>query len=151
MINIKETLKKPSVALQMMMDGLIEQSKREDFEIDMHDFGRSDGTKMCYGCAATCAIQKIAGKNLTVGNIAYSTDRAKYLGFRHNELRIFEDAIDQARKGDLYTLFEFFYSSDYLDDINIYQDRIYLRNAEDWEDKIPEIKRLIADLQKSGY
>ena len=111
MESIRELIQsKPSIALQAMVDGLREQSKRKNFKVDMRTFGEGkylNNPVMCYGCAATCTLQKIAGKNLTVDNINVNLDRAQFLKFELTELRRFEFAICDASIGLLYGLFYF--------------------------------------------
>lgn len=46
--SIKELAPKPSDAIKAMIDGLINQNQRDDFEIEMRTFGAS-GMNMCYG------------------------------------------------------------------------------------------------------
>ncbi len=52
---------RPSNAVWAMVLGIDGALARDDFTIDMGTFGESyDG--MCYGCAATCALQQITEK-----------------------------------------------------------------------------------------
>lgn len=92
------TENKPSNAIFAMIEGLKEQSEREDFRIKMLTFGTSNGD-YCFGCAATCTIQKISKINLTIENINTKEERANALGFNLDELTIFEDCIDNLRNG----------------------------------------------------
>ena len=143
MESIKQLIQnKPSIALQAMVDGLKEQSKRKDFKIRMTTFGESNN-KFCYGCAATCTLQKIAGKDLTADNIGLTNDRATFLKFDPIELKSFELAIDEAREGCLYELFNFCGTA-VLNKISYYGFRL---KTDDWEEQLPIVEKLIKELQ----
>jgi len=145
MESIKELIQsKPSIALQAMVDGLREQSKRKDFEIRMSTFGHSDN-KYCYGCAATCAIQKIANKNLSRENIIVYGQRAKFLNFDPIELNSFELAIDDARIGYLNRLFNFCGTAAALNKLSYYG--LFELSTNDWEEQLPKVELLIKELQ----
>lgn len=147
MINIKETIKLPSTALQMMVDGIKEQSKRTDFIINMSTYGDADNNGICYGCAATCTIQKIAARSISINYIGSVGLRAYDLGFDEDELRWFEDAIDDARAGELGNLFNFFgLEGDH--DLN-YDDRFFLSNNS-FECQLPYVESLIDELKENG-
>jgi hypothetical protein len=96
-------------AVQAMIDGLIKQSKREDFKIDMGSFGDSEiedftGKVICFGCAATCAVQEITKKNLTAKHMV-ETKRAAFLKLVYDDMDYFEIGINELRNGgDLYHL-----------------------------------------------
>lgn len=138
---------KPSIALQMMIEGLQEQSKRKNFKIAMGTFGSSDYEYTCYGCAATCTIQKMAKKNFTHELITQGTDRAKFINADLDELSRFELAIDLSRKGMLYYLFQFCKipkkNIDVLESTYDY----YLGN-DNWKEEIPKVKKVISILKK---
>jgi hypothetical protein len=100
MRNIKEY--KLWEVTQAMIDGLINQSKRDDFQIKMHTFGNSDGL-VCFGCAATCTIQQLSNFNFKhpfeINNVSrrYETIDNKSLFKDIKELNTFEMAIDNFR------------------------------------------------------
>lgn len=54
---------------------------------------------ICYGCAATNTICKIAGKTFDPSNIGSRTKRADFLNANFDFLEIFENAIDYLRRG----------------------------------------------------
>jgi hypothetical protein len=148
MINIKETLKKPSAALRAMVDGLNEQSQRADFGIDMDTFGQYDSkSKKCFGCAATCAIQHIAKKDISSLDIENVCDRARILSFNEGELSYFEATIDNARVGYTRPLFDFFnMGSEYS---GKFDDQFCLSSYY-WKDEIPKVEKLISELEAVG-
>ena len=174
LINIHETVKLPSTALQYMVDGLLRQSKRDDFIIDMATFGKIDtllfnevaedkafyvGKKYCFGCAATCTLQEIANKNIIPNDIAIARNfnRSKYLGFNVEEMLTFESAIDEFRiDGSLEGLFGFFYtgpegsfqlvSLDWLEEIP----QVSLTDNT-WEAQLLEVYKIIDILKSKGF
>jgi hypothetical protein len=103
MINILTAINsKPSTAIWATLQGLETQSLRDDYKTNMKTYGVYDMvSKVCYGCAATAAIQEIAGVNLDRTNIETVEERALALGFDIKELTAFEEAIDGARAGRL--------------------------------------------------
>lgn len=171
-MKIRDIVTKPSEALQAMVDGLKEQDEREDFEIDMDVWGMVRN-KMCFGCAATCAIQKIAGKNLnhdipkeymdkSTGEIRAVHLHEEILGLETTqEATDFECAINNARKGKLPLLFKFFdiYPVDYMTYAKyktltcIYDDKNNLMSMEtnNWRKFIPFVEKKIMQLQEAGY
>lgn len=94
-------------AVEAMLTGLSEQSKRTDFKINMATFGRSDH-KVCFGCAATCTIQQLAGVNFTVSNIQDVGDRAYATQTDLYDLSNFETAINELREGMISPLVNYF-------------------------------------------
>jgi hypothetical protein len=139
---------RPSQALQAMLDGLYEQYNRHDFRIDMRVYGAGDGG-VCYGCASTCTLQKLAGKDFTTATIDTRDSRAAVLAVDANDLYIFEHAMDHARKGGCGLLFDFFeiprpITSDLL------SFPFYLTSG-NWQDQVPSVRRAISLLQESGY
>jgi len=151
MINIKETLKVPSAALQAMVDGLREQDERKDFKVDMGTFGaplfsaRRGRADICLGCAATCTVQKIAGKNLTADIISHREYRAEVLGFDHTEFAAFERAMDQTRCGSVTELFDFFVVPQAKD----VRPSFRLLNGT-WRGQLRKVEAYIKELQAQG-
>lgn len=149
MRKITDIISKPSEALQAMVDGLLEQDKRPDFEVNMSTFGdHNEDERMCYGCAAACAIQKLAGKNLDAESIFDLYARAGGLGISTKSLDVFETAIDIARQGGLINLFHFF---------NIYDVPLRLRlggwslQTHNWREQLPVVIGFIEKLKKEGF
>lgn len=149
MKSIKELAPKPSDALQAMVDGLLAQSKREDFKIEMESYGEiNDHGTICFGCAATCAIQQIAMKNLPIRyEIERRSFRAEYLELGYRELAFFERAINFARIGDLFFIFQFYNLEKEFD--NIFNGSYFLDN-DNWKDELPKVEKLIAELKSKG-
>lgn len=141
---IKDIVTTPSAALQAMIDGLAEQSKRPDFEIDMRSFGRSWGG-ICFGCAATCAIQKIGGKNLTE---KYIRDRAEFFGFGYGDMEFFEAAIDNSRAFNFTHLF-IYYSKEKPDFLLDYNANKCMTTA-NWQELIPTFQEIVDRLKSEG-
>ncbi len=148
MIDIKEKIEsKPSKALEFMVNGLIKHDKRNDFKVDMSTFGHYNiDDQMCYGCAATCAIQEITGMNLTKKTIDtnnfYKNDSVSV-----KQKEYFENAINNARVGLLDTLFEFckkkrYYKEEY--------DWMCIITTDNWKQELPKVKKLIKELKSKG-
>lgn len=150
MKKIKQYIKLPSEALRAMVDGLTEQSKRPDFEIDMGSFGEwsdLDGKPVCFGCAATCTIQKITGHNFGLDEIGDREDRAKALKDSEEDLHDFEHAMDSARNGYLSKLFEYFGYRCPEDFVGVEYD---LKNY-NWQGQLSLVEDVILRLQEEGY
>lgn len=150
-ISIIDKIKgKPSNALRYMVQGLLEQSKRKRFVIEMSTFGRQgyvDNTTICMGCAATCTIQKIANKNIPLKKIDATHARAASLRLDVIEVIDFESAIDGARCGNLFELFRFCKRGKVHR--TQYDNKFYLDN-EDWKNDIPKVRKLIKKLKSKG-
>ncbi len=141
---------KPSEAIALAVKGLREMPKEGEFEIDMDTFGSREGA-VCVGCAATCAIMEIYGREDVLRMLRERYGRTpgqilnNYGGFNFNS---FEDAISQARIGYLGQLFTFFglEISGGLDkdqDINL--------SSEDWQEELPKFEALGLRLAAMGY
>ena len=109
-------ISKPSEAIRAMIEGLKENSDREDFKIDMGSFGKTDESNICFGCAATCTLQKLSGVKFTKENI-FRADRRTIAINRHlsegdiilsKQLFNFESAIDGLRTGCYIDIIYFF-------------------------------------------
>jgi hypothetical protein len=73
-------------------------------KIDMETFGgvfKEGNKKVCFGCAATNTICKIAKKKFNTRNITERETRASYIKSDRNFLYCFEWAIDGLRKGNI--------------------------------------------------
>lgn len=140
----------PSIALQMMLDGLLKQSRRRNFRIAMTTFGNQDiihDKLICLGCAATCTIQQITNHNFTPEEIYSTGKRAKALGFDEYDLEVFERAMNDARQGDLVSLFSYCGKMSYLRPL--FQNRFIL-HTQDWKNQVPNISELIHILKAKG-
>lgn len=99
---------KPSLALQYAIDGIYKQSKRPDFIVAMYTYGDYDPDRdLCFGCAATCAIQEIANINFNSETIYDHHTRAMSVHCSDDQLQTFELAIDKARVGHFNLLSRF--------------------------------------------
>ena len=96
------TTKIKSLTPYELIDAMIQGLKNPSCQIDMRSFGHEiDG--ICFGCAATNAIQYLSGKKFTPDNIDGTYNRAEYLKLDKGVLNSFEFAIDHLRCGSIYT------------------------------------------------
>lgn len=153
---IRNIISKPSEALQAMVDGLLKYSKRKNFRIRMSTFGSIDHAPgnineyICYGCAATCALQQIANKDLNCGtNIGNQEVRARQLGFSIKDENEFEEAMDIARRGNTIDLFYYFRLAPPNNNNLVHPS--YGLQTSDWREQIPEVRRHIRALKAAGY
>ena len=149
MKTFKDLLPETSDAVQAMYEGLLTQSKRKDFEIDMDSFGKSNG-KICFGCAATCAVQQATGINLTPASINTLKDRTTKLKIDYEDLHSFEHAIDMFRKGYSELLFYYYGFKNCKELGEKYKPNFYLFD-DDWEEQMPLVKDYIERLRTAGY
>ena len=102
MKSMKDFCPKASDAIQAMLDGLQELPSPK-FEVAMFTFGDAyyNGSSgcVCYGCAATCAVQKATDTLFDYDSIHKRTARAKAVEVDEADLRRFETAIDKFRCG----------------------------------------------------
>lgn len=145
--------KLPSIAVQAMIDGIDHALTLPNFRINMTTYLERKG-KICYGCAATCAVLNLVGfdylnkKQIPVGFTMLSEefeDLKKWNGF--------EGAIDDLRLGDIVCFFEYFdiyLSYEQLDEFSegmvIMKDKV---SRSKWEKKFkPYYLELITKLKK---
>lgn len=154
---IKDLISKPSEALEVMVQGLLNQDKREDFKVNMGtfwddnipQFGDAPKVIICFGCAATCFLQEIAKVNLTY-DPAYPKSgiyRHTSMGLDPREADSFEDAIDMARGGELRDLFDLF---GVLDKWRRVFDNRFCLTTPTWKNDLPLVNSLIDDLKSEG-
>lgn len=96
-------------AIEAMLIGLETQDKRNDFRIDMESFlgvcENFHAPAVCFGCAATCAVQQLSGFSFNVDNFDSVCDyssfrkRTKLLNADTDDLRRFEIAMNELRLG----------------------------------------------------
>lgn len=158
MKTIFELAPKPSDAIKAMWQGLIEQSKREDFVINMQSFGGySTFQGICFGCAATCSIQQLSGVNFEMSNshsIVDVSKRSKLLKIEMDSLNRFEACIDEFRNGDLTYLLDFY---DRNTELNIVYDEFppdinfpdILMDDDDWKHQEPQVNKIIKFLEEN--
>ena len=143
---------KVSTALQAMIDGLKFQSQRKDFRIDMSTFGdfSDSGDKenpVCFGCAATCTIQQLLGVNFTDLRIESLKERSRLTIRNSDDLDRFEDAIDNARMGDLIPIFDYMGN---LDSHELIDDSQWILNTDDWQEQMPLVQDFVDMLKLKG-
>ena len=92
--------------IDAMITGLKKHSKRKDFEINMNTFG-TIGEEVCFGCAATCALQEITGKTITIKSVDdylnyddIETCQFFSNGITDGEIDRLENQIDSFRSGN---------------------------------------------------
>lgn len=132
------------VAVQAMVDGLRNQNERSDFRIDMDTFGEYTGS-ICFGCAATCAVQQITGVQFNDARIIYARERV----IEHDieDLADFECAIDSIRKGSFAEIAEYFNKE--IPDVFYYVfGGTWHLGDYDWEQQLPGIEDFIAKLKE---
>jgi hypothetical protein len=87
---------KASLVVRAICDGL--EDVPPDFRVDMGTYGvYSHG--VCFGCAATCAVMKIAGVQFDAASVRSSDSRATEAGLSHRDLLEFEGIVDGFRSG----------------------------------------------------
>jgi len=149
MRKITDIISKPSEALQAMVDGLLEQDQRSDFRIDMATFGNYDPErKICFGCAATCTAQKLAGINFTGKEIDNEREREYFLDIKMADYNDFENVIDSVRRGAVSDLFDYF---DIGTGLQYQFDAKFDLENDNWKEQIPEVLQVIEDLKKKGF
>jgi hypothetical protein len=135
----------PIDAIEAMLKGLKKARKRKTFRVQMNTYG-DYFNGVCFGCAATITLQEASGRNFKADDsICSRPQRARYVGVNASELCYFEFAMDRFRRGDVSSLFTFFYSpkvilpapgfSWYMDSCN-------------WETCIPNVRRYLQKLKK---
>lgn len=95
---IKSIIPTPSLAVRAAIEGIEHYRSHPNFKFNLRRFGGSYGY-ICYGCAATAAVQWIAKTDLTPDNIGNRHLRAAFLEFEFGDLEGFECAIDGLRCG----------------------------------------------------
>lgn len=89
---------KPSEAVFAMVEGLKYYREQENFKIKMSSYGEVKD-KVCFGCAATCAVQYLYKHNFTLEEIGSLTNQANALNLDKRELCNLEIAIEDLRSG----------------------------------------------------
>lgn len=142
---IKDIVPKPSDAIQAMIDGLLEQSERKDFKIDMDSFGDFE-KGICYGCAAVCCVQKLANVNFKDAYSITLAGQAEATGFDSSDLDDFENAVDFLRMGCLLPFFA--YWKVVVPDMFLV-DEWHLHD-DDWREQLPLIQDYCDKLKSAG-
>jgi len=142
---------RPSQAVRAMIDGLLAADRREGFKVDMNTFERYfEG--ICYGCAATCALQQMGGYPLIfdtsgVHRHVWATRREMM-----EQFVLMESAIDFFRLGVIKNLLKF-YGYNYLGWLKACADdapeKLYMTNGT-WRDQIPVAEQWVEFLESKG-
>jgi hypothetical protein len=150
----------PSQLLQVMLDGLAENSADPLFRVKMETFADVASNGVCFGCAATCAIAKLHGPLYSQTMAEARTLGVEAVGYRHfayilgkeslrKDIRDLEWAIDEARSGDLGELFEFCGIDP--DEADSRFNGRYRLMTSNWQEQIPAVEATIAALKEAGY
>ncbi len=145
--------RKPSRALTAMRNGLLATLDDPRFRVLMMSFGemgREEEEEICFGCAATYAVQAAYNWSLSPEELVKatgSTIRAGYVYGSLQDMENFEVAIDTARQGSLSTLFSYMGEIDTSPDK--FQGRVGIKQH-NWQEQIPALDSLIADLEAAG-
>lgn len=156
---IRDIISKPSEAVYYMIKGLLRHSKRPDFEVRMkHWYDTNLDRTICYGCAASCAVQEITGVQFKAadyaggmtGQLAY---HASCTGMEYKDLSDFERAVDQIRCGNVVPIFMYFdISCPKLVTYNSYAGILLpTMNDKNWKRLILTYKTLFDCLRKDGF
>ena len=149
--------KRPSVAVRAMITGLHKADAREDFKINMNTFGKKF-ENICYGCAATCAIQEIAGiEYMPTQPVDLLSDRAlilfgkSYTLDNQNNLFDFELAIDNFRCGKPEFLLKIYGIKETVKNHHLFKHQNWSLTNKSWKVEIPRIENYIILLERQGY
>ena len=149
-------------AVEAMITGLKNQNDRADFTVFMGSYGEAscelaNGKKICFGCAATCAIQEYTGVNFDGNSIPNEYARARAIDADVDILRDFEIAIEWLRCGEPYKLCNFCeLVGDEHRSVNSRFDGLpqlvsttatCRPSSEDWEFCLPEYETALDDLK----
>lgn len=141
----RDILKTPSNALEAMLDGLEASKNWDNFRIQMKVYAyKSSESDVCYGCAASCTVLNLYGYNTQFFVDRYSwKDLADTLDCDPEDLKKFEQAIDNVRYCSMYTLGRYFGVE--LDDP---EETWYMSN--NWESSVLHIRTYIERLKALG-
>lgn len=131
----------PAEAIEAMIAGLREHRKWEQFRVDMDTFGEVENG-VCFGCAATCTLQQLAGRQFDHDDLWSREYRAQRLHESLEAVRVFELAIDRFRNGVVDLLFDFFHVTEYPQPA---EGENWELTTETWEAELPLVE---AYLQK---
>ena len=162
-------------SIDMGTFGMTSAQKHEyddDDEYSDYDYGYGDdaeymaysnnsNTKVCFGCAATCALQYLTGMNLgTNSKVNTVLGRSSFYGLEPQETKLFEYAIDHFRGGYPKSLISFYYNKDSEEFKNL-EIQGFLNPTEwylhthNWEEQLnlvyPYLDRLKTYLCGAGY
>ncbi len=143
---------KPSEFLQAMVDGLRAAAETPKQDICMKTFGHVDQEGVCYGCAATWALQNLAGKTLTAEQVellgsTHELPTKDFYGVSGRRIYDFETAIDWARKGEIGELADFCHIA--RKTLAPWLTRWWLTTM-NWRDELPAVEAAIAEMRAEG-
>ena len=115
MINLRAKLRGREgfcTAVAAMITGINNQDERDDFTINMEEYGDylhddETGETMCFGCAATCAIQEYFGVDFDEDDIRHDSGRAAAVNLNLKTYNYFEGCVDGLRRAEAYHLADF--------------------------------------------
>lgn len=138
---------KPSKALRSMIEGLEAAEKRPDFKIDMGTFGRSaDG--ICFGCAATCAVQQLTNYEFTPDNLMGENflNQSEALGCDPVDLIQFETAINGFRTGSPFLLLNYFDKAAFTHEVARLMGYFHM-GTDNYREYFPKVEKIIEYLE----
>ena len=140
---------KPSEFLQAMVDGLNDLYPNQD--VNMNTFGRVTAG-VCYGCAATYALQNLLGRQLTWDEFRQAGTRERAInwdldGEDAKAVGEFEAVMNMARLGRLLPLVDFCELED-LSALDRWYDQWEF--AEGLDMPLNAVRKAIAEMQEVG-
>lgn len=160
---------RPSDALFALADGL---EQRQDGQlIDMGSYGHISEDGVCFGCAATWALQQLHGAPLPNAYFAavdenercpgaeanrHYGDRADALAVDTEDLYRFEEAMNLARLGSLFPLFDFFeiHTKDQemiFSQVSDNPTNLWRLNENTWKEELPHFREFAETLKEMGF
>jgi len=151
---------KISVAIQAMIDGLEKQSQRPDFRVDMLSYSYTSN-RLCFGCAATCAVMELTKTDLDITNINTHRDIRLWPLIPVDEVIRFEFIMNQVRLNGFKYLFDSFGYPNWWQRIILMimgytfiggtrlTKNIRLDNY-NWKERLPEFQKLADAFRKVG-
>lgn len=142
-------------AVDAMLSGLKEFDQSDRFKVKMETYGCTDGAGMCFGCAATCAIQKITGVVFTPASILGTRQRATQTDVLESDLDYFENAIDNLRHGFIEYLVGYFSKGDELfatgkfETLQAIENNLPLLLDSDWRHNLAPYEKLLTFLKEN--
>lgn len=138
----------PSEFLQAMVDGLEAAEKHPKQSIWMGTYGKVF-SEVCYGCAATWALQTLVGRELSEAEVVALGGWQELGGYFEDGDRVmeFEMAMDRARAGALWPLTSFCGLDEHA--LAYWEDRWALHTL-DWADGLPAVRKAIKEMQAAG-
>lgn len=153
--SIRELAPKPSDAIKAMLAGLRDMPS-DSFHVNMGTFGRVDwdssgGRYICCGCAATCAVFKLAGKVPTRDSIYRDAGQALYLGLNFPDIVEFENAIDAFRVGNATWLLRYYHGRLLGIPDEFWGRQFWYMSTDSWKTFLPQIEEYVAKLEAAGF